>query len=92
MARRIDSAGPQHRSLTEWAKSQGVEINDVAPTKFPGRGVGIAALRKINVHEPEELAACSLFDKEGNGLALVILLTCRTRLEKQSSRFQQQRC
>lgn len=43
------SAGPEHEKFTEWAISQGVEINGVAPVQFPGQGVGIAAQRNIDV-------------------------------------------
>ncbi|QSS54003.1 SET domain-containing protein [Histoplasma capsulatum var. duboisii H88] len=45
------SAGPEHEKFTEWAISQGVEINGVAPAQFPGQGVGIAAQRNIDVGE-----------------------------------------
>ncbi|EEH50010.2 uncharacterized protein PADG_06089 [Paracoccidioides brasiliensis Pb18] len=45
------SAGPEHEIFTEWAKSQGIEINGVAPTKFPGQGVGLSAQRNIHAGE-----------------------------------------
>ena len=39
-----------HVNFTEWAKQQGVQVNaKIKPTVFPGRGVGIAALDKIQV-------------------------------------------
>ncbi|PGG97312.1 hypothetical protein AJ79_09243 [Helicocarpus griseus UAMH5409] len=51
MVRSTPSAGPEHEVFTEWAKSQGIEINGVAPTRFPGQGVGLAAQRKIHAGE-----------------------------------------
>ncbi|KAG9229157.1 hypothetical protein BJ875DRAFT_387950 [Amylocarpus encephaloides] len=32
-----------HERFTEWSKAQGVEINAIAPHRFPGRGLGIVA-------------------------------------------------
>lgn len=54
MDRRINSAGAHHQLLMKWAKSQGIEINGVTAVRFPGHGVGIAALRKIDVYEPKD--------------------------------------
>ncbi|OAX79511.1 hypothetical protein ACJ72_06166 [Emergomyces africanus] len=51
MNRSTSSAGPEHEQFTEWAISQGIEINGVAPTRFPGQGVGLAAQRKIDAGE-----------------------------------------
>ncbi|EEQ90825.1 SET domain-containing protein [Blastomyces dermatitidis ER-3] len=51
MHRSTSSAGPEHEKFTEWAISQGIQINGVAPTRFPGQGVGIAAQRKIHAGE-----------------------------------------
>ncbi|PGH34817.1 hypothetical protein GX50_02378 [[Emmonsia] crescens] len=51
MIRSTSSAGPEHEKFTEWAISQGIQINGVAPTRFPGQGVGLAAQRKIHVGE-----------------------------------------
>ncbi|KAK2753759.1 hypothetical protein FQN55_000122 [Onygenales sp. PD_40] len=51
MVKGTSSAGPEHEAFTEWAKSQEIEINGVAPTRFPGQGVGMAAQRNINANE-----------------------------------------
>lgn len=45
----FSSAGSPHEEFTEWAKAQGILINGVAAVRFPGRGIGIAALRDIDV-------------------------------------------
>lgn len=42
--------GEKHELFTEWAKSQGIVINGVSPARFPGRGLGMIATRKIEVH------------------------------------------
>ncbi|GLA33708.1 hypothetical protein AnigIFM63309_000542 [Aspergillus niger] len=39
--------GEQHELFTEWAKTQGIVINGVSPARFPGRGLGMIATRKI---------------------------------------------
>ncbi|RAK92629.1 SET domain-containing protein, partial [Aspergillus costaricaensis CBS 115574] len=39
--------GEKHELFTEWAKSQGIVINGVSPARFPGRGLGMIATRKI---------------------------------------------
>jgi len=41
--------GEEHVAFMRWAISQGVEINGVAPARFPGRGLGMMALRAIEV-------------------------------------------
>ncbi|KAK2808168.1 hypothetical protein FQN50_004909 [Emmonsiellopsis sp. PD_5] len=51
MVKCTSSAGPEHEEFTEWAKSQEIKINGVAPTRFPGQGVGMAAQRNINANE-----------------------------------------
>jgi hypothetical protein len=43
------SLDQDHVSFTQWAKSQGVEINGVAPADFPGRRLGMVATREIEV-------------------------------------------
>ncbi|KJF60315.1 uncharacterized protein CIMG_00433 [Coccidioides immitis RS] len=45
------SAGKKHEEFTQWAKDQGIQINGVAAVRFPGRGIGIAALRGIDAGE-----------------------------------------
>lgn len=52
MAGRIDSLGPTHVAFEEWAKDCGIKINGVGATRFYGQGLGIAALRKIDVRLP----------------------------------------
>ncbi|KAJ5692184.1 hypothetical protein N7462_001607 [Penicillium macrosclerotiorum] len=39
--------GENHEAFTEWAMAQGVEAFGVAPARFPGRGLGMIATRKI---------------------------------------------
>ncbi|RDL36070.1 SET protein [Venustampulla echinocandica] len=40
-----------HRKFSEWAVSQGVEINGIAAHRFPGRGLGIIAQRNFEAGE-----------------------------------------
>ncbi|KAK2758049.1 hypothetical protein FQN54_004455 [Arachnomyces sp. PD_36] len=51
MARPIDSPGPAHVAFEQWANSCGITINGVGAARFHGQGLGIAALRKIDVGE-----------------------------------------
>lgn len=45
-----DSApGDEHEQFTQWAISQGIVINGIAPARFPGRGLGMVATRSIKV-------------------------------------------
>ncbi|KAF1947162.1 SET domain-containing protein [Clathrospora elynae] len=39
--------GEQHTRFIDWAKSNGVDINGIAPARFSGRGIGIVAARDI---------------------------------------------
>ncbi|RII23548.1 hypothetical protein CUC08_Gglean012370 [Alternaria sp. MG1] len=39
--------GEQHTQFVDWAKSNGVEINGIAPARFSGRGMGIVAAKDI---------------------------------------------
>ena len=41
--------GEKHVIFTNWAQARGVKISGVVPARFPGRGLGIAATRKIQV-------------------------------------------
>ncbi len=41
--------GEIHEIFTDWARGRGVKMNGVAPAKFFGQGLGIAATRKIEV-------------------------------------------
>ncbi|RAL10564.1 uncharacterized protein BO97DRAFT_393889 [Aspergillus homomorphus CBS 101889] len=43
--------GEQHEAFTEWALSQGVIANGVSPARFPGRGLGMIATRRIEKDE-----------------------------------------
>ncbi|PWY82250.1 ribosomal N-lysine methyltransferase [Aspergillus heteromorphus CBS 117.55] len=43
--------GEKHELFTAWAISQGIIINGVSPARFPGRGLGMIATRKINKDE-----------------------------------------
>ncbi|KAJ5798104.1 uncharacterized protein N7503_007400 [Penicillium pulvis] len=43
--------GANHEAFTEWALSQGVMTDAVTPARFPGRGLGMMATRKINKGE-----------------------------------------
>jgi hypothetical protein len=44
-----ESPGEEHLLFTQWALSQGVKINGVAPAKYPGRGLGMIATKVIEV-------------------------------------------
>lgn len=46
--------GENHEAFTEWSLSNGVVANGVTPARFPGRGLGMRATRKIEVgyHSP----------------------------------------
>ncbi|KAI4946980.1 hypothetical protein J4E86_008603 [Alternaria arbusti] len=39
--------GEQHAQFVDWAKSNGVEIDGIAPARFSGRGMGIVAAKDI---------------------------------------------
>ncbi|KAL4997624.1 hypothetical protein BDV10DRAFT_89305 [Aspergillus recurvatus] len=43
--------GEEHELFTQWAISQGVIINGVGPARFPGRGLGMIAMRSIQENE-----------------------------------------
>ncbi|KAL3472638.1 hypothetical protein BJX99DRAFT_211139 [Aspergillus californicus] len=43
--------GEEHELFTQWAVSQGIIVNGVGPARFPGRGLGMVALRKIQENE-----------------------------------------
>ncbi|KAL4973759.1 hypothetical protein BDW66DRAFT_99119 [Aspergillus desertorum] len=43
----------KHEQFTQWAVSQGIIVNGVGPANFPGRGLGIIAIR--NIHENEAI-------------------------------------
>ncbi|PYH98747.1 ribosomal N-lysine methyltransferase [Aspergillus ellipticus CBS 707.79] len=43
--------GEKHELFTEWAISQGIIVNGVSPARFPGRGLGMIATRKIEKDE-----------------------------------------
>jgi hypothetical protein len=36
----------KHHDFTAWAVRNGLEINGIAPHKFPGRGLGIVAVQR----------------------------------------------
>jgi len=38
-----------HKDFTEWAVARGVKLNGIAIHRFPGRGLGIVAEKKIEV-------------------------------------------
>lgn len=40
-----------HRQFTQWVLTQNVEINGVAPHKFPGKGLGIVAENDLKVRQ-----------------------------------------
>ncbi|KAL4812737.1 hypothetical protein BDW67DRAFT_193228 [Aspergillus spinulosporus] len=44
-------AGSNHTAFTEWAVSHGIEINGIAPARFPGRGLGMIATQTIQENE-----------------------------------------
>ena len=41
--------GEQHTRFMDWAKSNGVKIDGIAPARFVGRGMGIVAAKDIKV-------------------------------------------
>ncbi|KAJ5116414.1 hypothetical protein N7456_000762 [Penicillium angulare] len=45
------SPGDEHVAFTEWSLAQGVIANGVTPARFPGRGLGMIATRKIKKGE-----------------------------------------
>jgi hypothetical protein len=51
MAAALDP-GEQHTKFIDWAKSNGVDINGIAPARFSGRGMGIVAAKHIKVSTP----------------------------------------
>lgn len=48
MAAALDP-GTNHTDFISWAKTNGVEINGIAPARFVGRGMGIVAAQDIKV-------------------------------------------
>ncbi|KAE8154653.1 SET domain-containing protein [Aspergillus avenaceus] len=47
----MESPGAEHDAFTEWAVANGIEINGVAPARFPGRRLGMIATRPIEEGE-----------------------------------------
>ncbi|KAH8703824.1 hypothetical protein BGW36DRAFT_287519 [Talaromyces proteolyticus] len=43
--------GEEHAAFTQWAVEQGIEMNGVEPARFPGRGLGMVATKKIEANE-----------------------------------------
>ncbi|KAL4740216.1 hypothetical protein BDV11DRAFT_103888 [Aspergillus similis] len=43
--------GEEHELFTQWAVSQGIIVNGVGPARFPGRGLGLMAMRSIQEDE-----------------------------------------
>ncbi|KAL4939048.1 hypothetical protein BDV06DRAFT_42441 [Aspergillus oleicola] len=43
--------GEEHEQFTQWAVSQGILVNGVGPARFPGRGLGMIAMRSIQENE-----------------------------------------
>lgn len=41
--------GELHRQFVDWAQSNGVDINGIAPAQFKDRGMGIVAAKDIKV-------------------------------------------
>ena len=41
--------GEEHTQFVDWAQSNGVDINGIAPAKFKDRGMGIVASKDIKV-------------------------------------------
>lgn len=62
--------GANHEAFTEWALSQGVMTDAVTPARFPGRGLGMMATRKIKVGRskpigtPQDTDKISVYRKE----------------------------
>ncbi|KAH8429528.1 SET domain-containing protein [Aspergillus melleus] len=47
----MDSPGDEHLVFTQWAASNGVQINGIAPARFPGRRLGMVATRTLQEDE-----------------------------------------
>jgi hypothetical protein len=45
----VEGLDAKHHNFVQWALSNGIQINGVAPFRFPGRGMGIIATRTIEV-------------------------------------------
>ncbi|KAL4924917.1 uncharacterized protein BDV17DRAFT_202253 [Aspergillus undulatus] len=43
--------GEEHEQFTQWAVSQGIIVNGVGPARFPGRGLGMVAMRNIQEND-----------------------------------------
>ncbi|RAQ52614.1 ribosomal N-lysine methyltransferase [Aspergillus flavus] len=46
-----ESPGKEHVAFTNWAISKGIEINGIAPARFPGRRLGMIATKTIEEGE-----------------------------------------
>lgn len=56
--------GANHEAFTEWALSQGVMTDAVTPARFPGRGLGMMATRKIKVGRSKPIETANNADQE----------------------------
>ena len=59
--------GEEHTQFMDWAQSNGVDINGIAPARFKGRGMGIVASKDIKV-STRSLLDASAFDHIRNRL------------------------
>ena len=46
-----ETLGSEHHEFLQWAASEGIVVQGVAPAKFPGRGLGMVATRSIQVSQ-----------------------------------------
>lgn len=46
-----NALGSEHHEFLQWAASEGIVVQGVAPAKFPGRGLGMVATRTIQVSQ-----------------------------------------
>lgn len=49
MVRYLGTPGQRHQDFTDWARTQGVEINGVAASWCSTEGIGVMASRNIEV-------------------------------------------
>lgn len=73
--------GEDHERFTEWAVSQGILVNGVAPARFPGRGLGMIATRDIQASPIPPISPSEQYTdrmQEGEAIVTVPLLAMLT--------------
>jgi hypothetical protein len=90
MAAALDP-GEQHTQFVDWAKSNGVKINGIAPARFSGRGMGIVAAKDIKVSltpKPHPISTPQLSHQERRQVSPCVQQIPRARSSTLNPRLQ----